>query len=137
LDLFWNSWSGKTPSSRIHFSTIIPERHRAVRDEALTAQAAAWNQRIADAGLRIQNYDKGIERFVRKFDPDEELEAMISIAKGVHHDHGLAVYITQHKRRCLLLGTTYGLRDEEALWNALMSWANFQLRCERPRQTPG
>jgi hypothetical protein len=94
----------------------IPEKHRAVLDASLGIQAAAWNQRIGDSGRKTQNYDKGLERFVRKFDPDQEMEATIAIAKQIHRDHGLAVYFTQQRRRCLLLGTIYGHTDEEALW---------------------
>jgi hypothetical protein len=47
------------------------------------------------------------------------------IAKGVHQDHGLAVYSTQQKRLCLLLGTIYGHTDEEALWCTFMWWAKL------------
>jgi hypothetical protein len=97
----------------------------------------AWNQRVADAGRRTQKYDKGVDRFVRKFDPEQEMVATISIAKGVHQDHGLAVYATQQKRRCLLLGTIYGRTDEDALWCALMWWDSLQLRKKRTRQMPG
>jgi hypothetical protein len=115
----------------------IPERHIAGLDESLAVQAIAWNQRIADAGRKTQNYDKGLDRFVPKFDPNQELEATVAIAKVVHHDHGMEVYSTQQKRRCLLLGMIYGHTDEEALWCALMWWANLEPRKKRPRQRPG
>jgi hypothetical protein len=118
-------------------SSTISERHQAVLDESLAMQAEAWNQRLADAARKTQDYDKGLERFVRKFDPDQEMEATIAIAKGVHQDHRPAVRTTQQKRRCLLLGTIYGHTDEEALWYALMEWACLQLRKKRPRQYPG
>jgi hypothetical protein len=101
------------------------------------SSAVAWNQRIADSGRKTQNYDKGLDRFVRKFDPDQELEATIAIAKAVHQDDGLAVYTRQQKRRCLLLGTIYGRTDEEALWCTLIWWANLQPRKKQSRQTPG
>jgi hypothetical protein len=77
----------------------IPECHRAVLDESLTVQTVAWNQRITDAGRKTQNCDQGLHRSVGKFDLDEELEATIEIVKGADHDHGLAVYATQQKRR--------------------------------------
>jgi hypothetical protein len=73
----------------------IPERHRAGLDESLAAKAMAWNQRIADSGRRTQNYDKGLDRFVRKFDLDQELEATIAIADAIHQGYGPAVYITR------------------------------------------
>jgi hypothetical protein len=61
----------------------------------------------------------------------------VSIVKGFYDDHRTAVYCTQGKRRCLLLGTAYGLSDEEALWLTLPSWASFQPRRLQPRETPG
>jgi hypothetical protein len=118
-------------------SCMIPERHRAILDSTCAVQEAAWNQRIADAGRKTQNYDKGLERFVRKYDPDQEMETVIALAKGVHRDHGLAIYATQEKRRCFVLGTIHGHTDEEALWYALMWWAFLQPRKKRPRQHPG
>jgi hypothetical protein len=49
----------------------------------------------------------------------------------------MAVYVTQSTRRCLLLDTTYGLSDNEALWYTLLSWAKFQPRLKGPRTEPG
>jgi hypothetical protein len=86
---------------------------------------------VFDAGLKTQNYDKGFDRFVRKFNQDEEVAAVLSVMKGTYQDHGCAVYFTQESRRCLLLDTTYALTDDEALWATLNSWANFQ-----PRKRP-
>jgi hypothetical protein len=80
---------------------------------------------------------KGFERFVRKFDPDQEMSATSAIIKGAHHEHGTAVYFTQGTRRCLLLDTTYGLSADEVLWYTLFSWAKFQPRLKRPRKEPG
>jgi hypothetical protein len=93
----------------------IPLQHKIIRDESLAIQAIVWDQRIFDAGLKVQNYDKGFERFVRKFDPDVRMEAVMSIVKDSHHDHGTAVFVTQEKRRCLLLDAVYGRSDEQAL----------------------
>jgi hypothetical protein len=115
----------------------IPAEHRVVRDQSVASQPTAWNQRIYDAGLKVQNYEKGFERFVPKFDPDEEVNATLAIVKGVHHEHGTAVYFTQKTRRCLLLDTTHGLSEEEALWYTLLSWAKFQPPLKRPRTDPG
>jgi hypothetical protein len=80
------------------------------------AQLQAFNQRIFDVGRETQNYDKGFDRSVRKFNQDEEVAAACAVVRGVHQDHGCAVYFTQEKRRCLLLETTHGLSDDEALW---------------------
>jgi hypothetical protein len=92
-----------------------PMRHKLIRDGNIQAQPDVWNSRIYEAGLRTQNYDKGLERLVGKFNPDEPLEAVTAIVKGALHDHGTAVYFTQGKHRGLLLDTLYGLTDEEAL----------------------
>jgi hypothetical protein len=100
-------------------------------------QLAAFNQRIHNAGFKAQNYDKGFDRFVRNFKPAAEMQATVSIVKGFHAGHGTAVYYTQGKRRCILLDTTYGLSDDEALWLTLTSWASFQPHRFQPRQTPG
>jgi hypothetical protein len=67
---------------------------------------------IFDAALKTQNYDEGFERFVRKFDPDSRMDAVMAIGKGAHHNHGTAVLVTQEKRRCLLLDTVHGLSSE-------------------------
>jgi hypothetical protein len=37
----------------------------------------------------------------------------------------------------LLLDTTHGLSDNEALWYTLLSWAKFQPRLKNPRKEPG
>jgi hypothetical protein len=100
----------------------IPDYHRLTPSPEAAQQLQAFNQRIFDAGLKTQNCDKGFDRFVRKFKQDNE---------------GCAVYFIQEKRCCLLLETTYGLTDEEALWATLASWASFQPRWRRPRVTPG
>jgi hypothetical protein len=39
----------------------IPTHHKVVRDDSIAIQAIAWNQRIFEAGLKTQNYDKGFE----------------------------------------------------------------------------
>jgi hypothetical protein len=87
--------------------------------------------------LKTQNYNKGFERFVRKFNPEAKLEATVAIMQGVHHGHGTAVFLKQESRRCLLLDTTHGLADEDALWHTLMPWSEFQPRKKIPRQEPG
>jgi hypothetical protein len=116
---------------------IIPIQHRLIRDESVQVPAAAWNSQIYEAGLKTQNHDKGFERFVRKFNPELATEAVLSIVKGAHHEHGTAILFTQEKRWCLLLDTVHGLSDEEALWYTLASWEKFQPRLKRPRTEPG
>jgi hypothetical protein len=115
----------------------IPASHRLVQEEPITVRPEVWNPAIYEAGLRTQNYDKGFDRFVRKFDPELPTEAVMSIAKGVHKEFGSAVLFTQENRRCLLLETLHEISEEEALWYTMFSWAKFQPRRQHPRQEPG
>jgi hypothetical protein len=64
--------------------------------------ARAYDWRIREAVLKSQNYDKGMDRFVRHDNPEEEPGAAISIQKGKFIDHGWAVYFKQDCLRCLL-----------------------------------
>jgi hypothetical protein len=97
----------------------------------------ADNGAILDAGLRTQNYDKGFEKYIRKFNPEEESSAVVAIEPGWQGDHGWAVAFKQGPRRCLLLDRVDGFSDEEALWTALTAWVSFQPRLKTPRQLPG
>jgi hypothetical protein len=83
------------------------------------------------------DFGKDFDRFIRKFDPDVEVQATMAIVKGFHADHGTAVYLTQEKRRCLPLNTNYGLSDDDALWATFASWSGFRQRRAKPRATPG
>jgi hypothetical protein len=85
----------------------------------------------------MKNYNKGFDKFVRKFNPKEEMEATVAIALGCSEDHGWAVYCKQGSRRCLLLDTVDELMDEETLWTALSAWASFQPRKASRRRNPG
>jgi hypothetical protein len=115
----------------------IPWQYRLEPVQASYGDMVSTNGAILDAALRTQNYDKGLEKFVRKFDPTEEMLAVVAIESGRQKDHGWAVAFKQGPRRCLLLDTTAGISDEETLWVALAHWANFQPRLSKPRQSPG
>jgi hypothetical protein len=115
----------------------IPLKHRVTRDQGPVVNPSEWNIKTREAALFTQDYDKGFDRFVGKFDPRDPLSSVITIEKGVHFDHGAAIYFTQGKRRCLLLDTLYGLSDDEALWYTLQSWAKFQPRLMKPRTSRG
>jgi hypothetical protein len=95
------------------------------------------NEAILEACLRTQNYDKGFDKFIRKFDCDQEMSAVVSIESGLQGDHGWAVAFKQGPRRCLLLDTTDGLSKDETLWLALSAWAMFEPRHKSRRQFPG
>jgi hypothetical protein len=104
----------------------------------ISAQAmVAANGAILDACLRTQNYDKGFDKYIRKFDREEESSAVVAIESGWQGDHGWAVVFKQGPRRCLLLDTTDGLSKEEAMWVALSAWATFGPRHNNPRSKPG
>jgi hypothetical protein len=115
----------------------IPASHRLVQQEPITVQPDAWNSAIFEAGLKTQNYDKGFDRFVRKFKPEEPMGAVMAIEKGVHSEFGTAILFTQENRRCLLLDTLHGITEEDALWYTMLSWAKFQRRISRPKEDPG
>jgi hypothetical protein len=97
----------------------------------------AANGAILEACLKTQNYDKGFDKFIRKFDCSEEMTAVVAIESGWQGDHGWAVVFKQGPRRCLLLDTTDGLTKTETFWVALSAWATFQPRHKSPRQFPG
>jgi hypothetical protein len=101
----------------------IPALPRLVHEEPIAVLQEAWNSQIYESASETQNYDKGFDRFIRKFDPDLPTEAVVSIVKGVHHEPGTAILFTQENRRCLLLDTLDGLSEDEALWYKLHSWA--------------
>jgi hypothetical protein len=85
----------------------------------------------------MQNYDKGFDRFIRKFDPDVPMSAIMAIPKGVHDYFGTAILFTQENRRCLLLDTLHKRSEEDALWHTMSSWARFQPRTLRPKSDSG
>jgi hypothetical protein len=118
--------SGKMPS--YHRATALPEAF---------PMASALCQRVHEAGLKTQNYDKGFDKFVRKFNPREEMTATIAIALGSQDDHGWAVYCTQDSRRFLLVGSVDGLIDDETLWTRLSAWGSFQPRKANRGRIPG
>jgi hypothetical protein len=116
---------------------VIPHYHRALpRPEALPV-ASAFYQRVHEAGLKTQNLDKGFDKFIRKFNPKEEMTETMVVTLGCQGDHGLALYSTHEARRCHLFDTTDGLTDDEALWTGLSAWAAFRPRKANRRRSPG
>jgi hypothetical protein len=113
----------------MHFLSDPPE----ISSQAMTA----GNGAILEAAPKTQNYDKGFDKFIRKFDPEVEMSALVAVEEGFQGDHGWAVAFQQGSRRCLLLDTADGLSKEEAMWVALSAWATFQPRHNVPRQKPG
>jgi hypothetical protein len=113
----------------MHFLSDPPE----ISLQAMTA----GNGAVLEAALKTQNYDKGFDKFIRKFNPEQEMSAAIAVEEGFQGDHGWAVAVQQGPRRCLLLDTADGLTKEEAMWVALSHWAAFEPRHAMPRSKPG
>jgi hypothetical protein len=115
----------------------IPWHYRPNQVQASYEDMVSIDGAILDAALRTQNYDKGLDKFARKFDPEQDMSAVVAIEAGRQGDQGWAVAFKQGPRRCLLLDTTEGRSEEETLWVALAHWSNFQPRLSKPRQGPG
>jgi hypothetical protein len=118
-------------------SGLVSTRHRAQPDLEKLPQFIAMSLTVQEAGLRTQNYDKGLQRVIRKFNPDEPMATTTAIDCGYHGERIWAVYFTQDNRRRLLSDTLYNSSDEEALWTSLAAWAEFQPRRKQPRSEPG
>jgi hypothetical protein len=118
-------------------SGTIPQHYRAQTSEAASGIERAFVESIYEAGLTTQNYDKGVDNFVRKYERNEAMSATVAMLQGRRNDHGWAVYFKQGPRRCLLLDTQDGLSSEETLWTALAAWATFKPRKTSPRKYPG
>jgi hypothetical protein len=103
----------------------------------LFALAPAFILRIREAGLKTQNYDKGLDRFIRHFKDDEGSAATIAVVEGKQQDRGYAVFFEQNNRRCLVLDTMYGYMTEEVFWTAMTKWVNFRPQPDHPRKDPG
>jgi hypothetical protein len=73
----------------------IPIQYRAELPQMKQQEVVAANGSILDTGLRTQNYDKGFDKYVRKFDPEEESSAVVAIHTGWQGDHGWAVAFKQ------------------------------------------
>jgi hypothetical protein len=116
---------------------VIPIQYRLELPQASLQRMVAANGAILDAALKTQNYDKGLEKFVRKFNPEEECSAVIAIESGFQGDHGWAVAFKQGPRRYLILDTADGLTEEEVFWGTLSAWATFQPRQKAQRESPG
>jgi hypothetical protein len=107
---------------------VIPIQYRSELPQISLRDMIVANGTILDVALKTQNYDKGLDKYVRKFNPEEESSAVVAIESGWQGDHGWAVAFKQGPRRCPLLDTTDGLTEEEVLWVALSAWATFQPR---------
>jgi hypothetical protein len=115
---------------------IIPQHYRA-QSTAPEGTERAFVERVYEAGLKAQNYDKGFEKFIRKFERNEAMSATVALLAGNRDDRGWAVYFKQGPRRCLLMDTVDGYSGDETIWTALAVWATFKPRKASPRKYPG
>jgi hypothetical protein len=117
---------------------VIDSRHRVHLEGKHALEAVAiWNKETFIAGLATQPYGSGLGKFTAKFKPEVPYSATIAIEKGVHGEHGTAIYFEQGARRCLLTRRIYGISDEDTLWYVMKDWAQFQPRLSKPRLDPG
>jgi hypothetical protein len=72
-------------------SGVIPVYHRLQESPNSAQIASSFNLRIQDSGRKAQDYDKGFDRFIRKFDPEERMSATLPISQVHHEDHGWAL----------------------------------------------
>jgi hypothetical protein len=115
----------------------IPDRHRQ-QPVVQILNPVKFNVETYNAGKDSQGYDKGLERFVGKHNPDIPMTATMSIEKGCHGEYALGIFFQQEKRRCLLTETLIGQYDDvETFWYTMMMWAKFQPRAATPRKEPG
>jgi hypothetical protein len=116
---------------------VIPIQYRLPPLETTPSDIRAVHDRILEAALRTQNYNRGLDKFVRKYENLEAMSATLAIQKGRQGDFGWAIFMKQGSKRCLLLDTLDGLTDEEVFWTALTCWAIFKPRNDSPRKFPG
>jgi hypothetical protein len=121
---------------RLPIPTVVPTDGSESRPVSLQ-EVKAIHARILETALRTQNYDRGLDKFARKYENLEAMSATLAIQSGWQGDHGWAVYLKQGTKRCLLMDTTLGLTDEEVIWTAMACWALFKPRDDSPRKYPG
>jgi hypothetical protein len=116
---------------------VIPIEYRLSAPKATPTEIKAVHARVLETALRTQNYDRGLDQFVRKSENAEAMSATLAIQPGWQGEHGWAIFMKQGTKRCLLLDTVYGLTDDEVIWTAMACWAIFKPRDESPRKYPG
>jgi hypothetical protein len=67
---------------------LIPRHYRAQTRADAAGTERAFVERVYEAGLRTQNYDKGFDKFVRKFERNEAMSATVALLSRHRDDHG-------------------------------------------------
>jgi hypothetical protein len=116
----------------------IPKKFLAQLNQRLTLEiGTGYNRDTFAAGLEVEPYRIGVGKFTAQFKPDKPYSATIAIERGVHGEHGTAIFFEQSSRRCLVTRRFYGLSDEEVFWWVLKDWANFEPKAAKPRRSAG
>jgi hypothetical protein len=89
-----NEWAMVGALGIDELTGIIPRYHRAATNSTARPATSAFCQRSQETSLKAQNCDKGLDKFVRKFNPKGEMEAIMFVALGCRENHGWAVYCT-------------------------------------------
>jgi hypothetical protein len=63
-------------------SGTIPQYCRAQTNPDAAGTERAFLERVYEAGLKTQNYDKGFDKFVRKFERNEAMSATVALLSG-------------------------------------------------------
>jgi hypothetical protein len=115
-----------------------PEKFCTKLDQGLTLEVATgYNRDTFVAGQEAQSYRVGVGKFAAQFKPDKPYSATIAIEKGVHGEHGTAIFFEQSSRRCSVTRRFYDLSDEEVFWWVLRDWANFEPKAAKTRRSSG
>jgi hypothetical protein len=119
---------------------IDPKFLAQLREHKTIEEATVFNRETFMQGLAAQPYRIGTGKFVAQFKPDKPYSATIAIEKGVHNEYGTAIFFEQSTRRCLvtrriILGENE--TEENAFWQVMKDWAQFEPRLARPRVASG
>jgi hypothetical protein len=116
---------------------LIQTYYRFPMPNTTPQEIKAIHARLLETALRTQNYDRGLDKFIRKYENLEAMSATLAIQRGWQGEVGWAIFMKQGSKRCLLLDTVYGLTDDETIWAAMACWAVFKPRDDQPRKYPG
>jgi hypothetical protein len=65
----------------------IPMHYRLDPPDVSAQTMVATNGAILEACLKTQNYDKGFDKYIRKFEREEESSAVVAVEAGLQGDH--------------------------------------------------
>jgi hypothetical protein len=107
-----NEWAMIGVIARTDEHPRIPQVHRLTSTEETRPMAQAVNVQIRGCAFRMQNADKGFDRDIRHFKPQQEMSATVSVEKGRHEEYVCAIFIQQGSRCCILCACLYNHPEE-------------------------